>query len=156
VSSRIAGELFVIVHQHLQGSPCQAFGTGPNLQIRSKTDEIQYIPDFMVACNPAEWDANWVCNPKLVAEVLSPSTRKTDLREKAGTYRRVESIEEYLFLEQSTHEVAVFRRAEDWRARVYRGVGAIAELRSISLSIPLAQLYEGTLPDASTATVSTV
>jgi Uma2 family endonuclease len=143
---RIAGELFAIVHHHLQGGPCQAFATGPNLQIRSKTDEIQYIPDLMVACNPDEWDADWVCNPKLVAEVLSPSTRKIDLREKSGNYRRVESIEEYLVLEQSKHEVTVFRRAEEWRGHVYRGVDAIAELRSIALSIPLTQIYEGALP----------
>lgn len=155
---RIAQNLLIAIDLHLRGGPCQAFGTGPNLQIRSKTDEIQYIPDFMVACNPAEWEVDAVCNPKLVAEVLSPSTRKTDLREKAGTYRRVESIEEYLFLEQSKHEVSVFRRAEDWRARVYRGVDAIAELRSISLTIPLVEIYAGALRDAATATatVSTV
>lgn len=142
---RIAGQLFAIVHNHLHGGPCQAFGTGPNLQIRSKTDEIQYIPDLMVACNPEEWDEDWVCNPKLVAEVLSPSTRYIDLREKASTYQRLESIEEYVILEQSKHEVSVFRRAEEWRARIYRGADAVAELRSISLSIPLAEIYAGTL-----------
>jgi len=143
---RIAGRLFAIVHHHLQGGPCEAFGTGANLQIRSNTDKVQYIPDLMVACNPDEWDADWVCNPKLVAEVLSPSTRNIDLREKAGTYQRLESVEEYVILEQSKHEVSVFRRTENWRARTYRGVDAIAELHSISLSIPLARIYKGALP----------
>ena len=80
-----------------------------------------------------------------MAEVLSPSTRYIDLREKASTYQRLESIEEYVILEQSKYEVSVFRRSEEWRARIYRGADAVAELRSISLSIPLAEIYAGTL-----------
>ena len=54
----------------------------------------------MVACNPEEWTDQWVRNPKLVAEVLSPSTQRIDRREKALIYRQVKSIEEYLLLEQ--------------------------------------------------------
>jgi len=153
---RIAQKLLIAIGTHLRGGPCEVFGTGVNLQIHSATDHIQYIPDLMIACNPNDWNDKWVSNPKLVAEVLSPSTRNIDLREKASIYRQVESIEEYVILEQSKHEVTVFRRAEDWRARTYRGVAAVAELRSISLSIPLAEIYGSALPDAATVAVSTV
>jgi Uma2 family endonuclease len=142
---RIAGELVAAVGSHLRGGPCEAFATGANLHIRSETDEILYIPDLLVACNREEWDQNWICNPKLVAEILSPSTRDIDQREKAITYRRVSSIEEFVLLEQSEHKLTVYRRPEKWRPQVYSGPQAVAEFRSISLSVALAQIYEGTL-----------
>ncbi len=146
--SRIAGELFIAVKAHLRDGPCEVFATAVNLYIRSASDEIVYIPDLVVACNREEWDKNWLCNPKLVAEILSPSTRSIDLREKAMTYRGVASIEEYVLLEQSEHRITVHRRADNWRPQVYSGPEAVAEFRSISLSVPLAQIYLGTLAAA--------
>jgi hypothetical protein len=37
-------------------------------------------------------------------------------------------------------------RAENWRPQLYTGPEAVVEFRSIGLSVPLAQIYEGTLP----------
>ena len=133
---------------HLRSGPCEVFASGANLYIRSETDEILYIPDLVVACNREGWDKSWLCNPKVVAEILSPSTRHIDQREKAMTYRRVNSIEEYVLLEQSELEVTVHRRADQWKPLVYSGPDAVAEFKSISLSVPLAQIYGGTLPTA--------
>jgi Uma2 family endonuclease len=143
---RITGELLVAFKTHLRGRPCEAFATDLQLQIRVDKDEIVYYPDLIVACNREEWGVNFVCNPKLVAEVLSPSTRNTDGREKAMTYRRVSSIEEYVLLEQKEHKITVHRRAQGWKPQVYTGLHAIAEFRSVALSLPLSQIYEGTLP----------
>lgn len=145
---RITGKLFVSLQTHLDGGPCEAFATDAKLRIRADTDEIVYYPDLVVACNREEWGERFVCNPKLVAEVLSPSTRRIDLREKATTYRRVASIEEYVMLEQKEHKVSVHRRTEGWNPQVYSGPQAIAEFRSVSLSLPLSQIYEGTLSAA--------
>lgn len=146
--ARIAGKLFVAVETHLRGGPCEPFATDVKLQIRSETEEVVYYPDLIVACNREEWGEHFVCNPKLVAEILSPSTRHIDRREKAMTYRRVASIEEYVLLEQREHRVTVHRRAENWRPQVYRGPQSVAELQSISLAVPLAQIYAGTLSAA--------
>ena len=144
--ARITGELFVAFKTHLRGSPCEPFATDVKLRIRSETDEIVYYPDVVVACNRDEWGTNYVCNPKLVIETLSPSTGHIDRREKAMTYRRVSSIEEYVLLEQDTHKVIVHRRAENWKPHLYMGAQAVAEFRCIGLSVPLAQIYGGTLP----------
>ncbi len=143
--ARIAGKLFVAVEAHLRGGPCEAFATDVKLRIRSETDEVVYYPDLIVACNSEEWGEHYVCNPKLVAEILSPSTMHIDRREKAMIYRRVASIEEYVLLEQRKHTVTVHRRSENWRPRVYSGPQSVAEFRSISLSVPLTQIYAGTL-----------
>jgi Uma2 family endonuclease len=143
---RISRELLIAVTSHLRGGPCEAFATDIKLKIRLEKEEIVYYPDLVVACNREEWEERCICNPKLVAEVLSPSTRDTDLREKAMTYRRIASIEEYVLIEQAEHRVTVHRRAENWMPQVYSGPEAVAEFQSISLSIPLTQIYAGSLP----------
>src|SRR5262249_53279282 len=136
---RIAGQLFVAFKNHLHGRPCEPFATDLKLLIRAGRDEIAYYPDLVVACNREEWGKDYVCNPKLVVEVLSPSTRHIDLREKSMTYRRVTSIEEYVLLEQDEHKLTVHRRMEDWKPFVYTGPEAVAEFRSIAFSVPLTQ-----------------
>ena len=146
--ARITGELLVAFTTHLRGSPCEPFAMGAKLRIRSEMDEIVYYPDVVVACNRDEWGTNYVRNPKLVVETLSPSTEHIDRREKAMTYRRVASIEEYVLLEQDEHKVVVHRRAENWAPHMYVGPQAVAEFRCIGLSLPLAQIYGGTLPTA--------
>jgi Uma2 family endonuclease len=145
---RITGELFVALKTHLRGRPCEPFATDLKLRICSDTDEIVYYPDVIVACNRDEWGKNYVCNPKLVVEVLSPSTAHIDRREKAMTYRRIASIEEYAQLEQHEHRIIVHRRAESWQPHMYEGPQAIAEFRSVGLSVPLARIYEGTLGES--------
>jgi Uma2 family endonuclease len=143
--ARVTGELFIAFKARLRGGPCEAFATDVMLQIRSDTDEIIYRPDLVVACNREEWGKNYVCNPKLVVEVLSPSTEHIDRREKATTYRAVRSIEEYVLVEQDEYRVTAHRRADNWTPRVYSGGEAVVELPSISLAIPLKQIYAGTL-----------
>jgi hypothetical protein len=61
------------------------------------------------------------------------------------TYRRIGSLEEYVLLAQDDHKVIVHRRAENWRLQSYTGPQATVEFRSIGLSVPLVQIYEGTL-----------
>jgi Uma2 family endonuclease len=143
--ARIARELVVAVIGHLRGGPCELFSTDLKLQIRSDTDDVIYYPDMMIACQRDDWGPNYVRNPKLVAEILSPSTQHIDRREKAMTYRRIASLEEYVLLAQDDHRVVVQRRAENWRPQVYSGPQATVDFRSIGLSVPLAQIYEGTL-----------
>jgi len=143
--ARIARELVMTVGGHLRGRPCEVFSVDLKLLIRSDTDEIIYYPDLMVACQREDWGPNYVRNPRLVAEILSPSTQHVDRREKAITYRRIASVEEYVLLAQDEQKVIVQRRADNWRPVSYAGPEAMAEFRSIGLSVPLAQIYAGTL-----------
>ena len=143
---RITGELLFAFKSHLRGTPCEPFATNAKLRIHSDTDDLVYYPDLMVACNRDEWGENFVCNPKLVIEVLSPSTQRIDRMEKATTYRSVPSIEEYALVRQDKYELTIYRRIDKWRPQVYAGAEQAAQFRSIGLSVPLAKLYEGTLP----------
>lgn len=141
----IISKLSFLLMNRLRGGPCEVFASTLKLRIESATNDIVYHPDLIVACNREEWAKNYVCNPKLVGEVLSPSTKHIDRREKAMAYRSVSSIDEYVLIDQDEHKVVIHRRAENWRPQVYAGPQAVADLHSISLAVPLTQIYAGTL-----------
>lgn len=143
--NRIARELVVAFRSHLRGGPCEPFFLEAKLEIRAGSDTIMYYPDVMVSCRAEDRSEQAVRNPTLVVEILSRSTQHIDRREKAMTYQRVESIEEYVLIAQDQPRVIVHRRADGWRPMLHSGLDALIELRSIGLRIAVAQIYEGTL-----------
>ena len=86
----------------------------------------------------------YLTNPKLIVEVLSPTTEAIDRREKALHYRQLAALEEYALVAQETQEVTIYRRdGTRWDSNAVSAPAATAEFRSIGLSLPLATLYEG-------------
>ena len=120
--------------------PCQVFLNDVKLRLELGSDMIFYYPDVIVACRPEEWGANFVRNPKLVVEVLSPSTQHIDRREKSLNYHRA-AIDEYVILSQTERQVIVHRQGERWEREVASGPGAVLELRSLAFSIPIDEVY---------------
>lgn len=138
----ICGNLFAAFHGHLRGGPCKPFSGNFKLHLSVNDSQFFYHPDVMVACGP-DADSRFCTSPRLIIEVLSPSTESTDRREKAANYRQIPTLEEYILVTQRKVEVAVHRRGEHWAPRVFREPGESAEFRSIGLSVPLGQIYEG-------------
>lgn len=145
--NRIAQKLVIAFGTHLRGGPCEPFSFEAKLEIRAARDRIMYYPDVLVSCRPEDRTDQIVRNPKLVVEILSKSTQHIDRREKAMTYQRVETIEEYVLIAQHQPRIIVHRRAEGWRPMLYSTLDAQVEFRSIELQLALAQIYEGTLAE---------
>jgi Uma2 family endonuclease len=141
VHNRITFQLATALSGRLRGGPCKVFLNDLMLKLELGQDQIVYYPDVMVACRPKEWGKNFVRNPKLVAEVLSPSTQHIDRREKALNYHRTQAIEEYLVLSQTEKCVLVHRRADRWELETVHGSEAVVELRSLGTSVALAEVY---------------
>ena len=146
--NQISLQLASVLMQHLRGGPCRVFSTDLKLDLKLGDDRIFYYPDVMVACDKEGWDTHSIHNPKLVIEVLSPSTQSTDLREKALNYKRLPSVEEYVIAAQKQCRVTIYRRAEGWESRTYVGYETELELRSVGLSVPLEEIYREVLSDA--------
>lgn len=127
---------------HLRGGPCRAFIENVKVRLTVQESEIFYYPDVMVVCGAGDPDAHFVREPKLVVEVLSPSTATIDRREKALNYRHIASLEEYVLVAQHRPEVTLYRRADNWHCHAVTAPGAFVEFRSIALSLPLEQIYE--------------
>jgi Uma2 family endonuclease len=139
--NRIINNLEAPIRNHLKQGPCEAFTSEVKLVIRRATNEVVYSPDLIVDCRPDTRDPSFVQDPKLLVEVLSPSTQLIDRREKLQNYRLIDSVEEYVIISQDECRVVVYPRAERWKPRVYAGLDTAVELRSIDLAVPLTDLY---------------
>lgn len=140
----IAGNLFALVHSRLRSGPCQVFMG--NLKVRPPVPgrQLFYYPDLMVTCDPRDTDPDFNQFPKLIVEVLSESTHRTDRIEKLNAYKLIPTLEEYLLISQARPEVILFRRNNDWAPDVIEGLENEVRLDSIGLAISLSEIYRGT------------
>ncbi len=153
---RIERNLNRRLDEALEGSGCEVLGS--NQRVRS--DRIRYCyPDLTVACAPLIYDPPdgevVLTNPRVVIEILSPSTESADRGEKFTRYRNLESLQEYLLVAQDRPQVESFHRQADgtWAiGRIAAGLDAAVPFRSLpGVELSLAQVYAGvTFPPAPT------
>jgi Uma2 family endonuclease len=86
---------------------------------------------------------NAICNPILIVEVLSESTGTRDRGEKFELYKQLESLREYVLVEQNAAQIYVFTKsaAGEWVYNVFTGMEASLRLNSLGIEIPLANIY---------------
>ena len=84
----------------------------------------------------------FVTTPKLIVGVLSPSTEKTDRREKWIAYRQLDSLQEYMLVNQERQWVEVFRRNETGWMQEIATAGESISLSSLGISLALTDIYE--------------
>lgn len=141
----IAGNLFAALHAHLRGSPCHTYIADFKLRLQFDQDNLFYYPDVMVACEREGVEKYYLRYPRLIVEVLSPSTASIDRREKRIHYARIRTAEEYVIASQEDCEIVYHCRDERWTPRRLRGPGAALELRSVGLTMSLAEVYDRAL-----------
>ncbi len=112
-----------------------------------RTRLITY-PDLTVICGKLEYldgTRDTVLNPKIVAEVLSPSTEDHDRGKKSYLYREVGSLDEYLLISQDVQAVELCRRlpGSRWEIIKYTDPHATIELVSLGIEIPMHEIYAG-------------
>jgi Uma2 family endonuclease len=74
-------------------------------------------------------------------EILSPSTKKRDLRWKRMAYPSLPSLTHYVVIAQYVGEVIVFARDEEFAGRGLRSLNDTIEMRSLCISLPVAEIY---------------
>lgn len=96
------------LHGFLQGSGCRAYVN--DMKLRVETANAFYYPDIMVTCEPFQAKSVFTCSPTLIIEVLSPSTRQIDRREKLVAYRQLSSLRQYILVHQNKCLVEVYTK----------------------------------------------
>ncbi|MBI2948485.1 MAG: Uma2 family endonuclease [Verrucomicrobia bacterium] len=139
----VAGNLFSALRSHLHGKPCRTFISDIKVRLRIGGDDIMYYPDVMVTCDPRDTDRYFSRFPKVLIEVLSPETERTDRREKFLSYTQIETLEEYVLVAQDKMEVTVFRRANKWQPEIANKPDLQLRLPSLDFALPLSAVYEG-------------
>jgi Uma2 family endonuclease len=147
--SLIITNLTGILYAYLRKKPCTL------AESTLKIEDECYLPDIMVTCNGQDLTENktYIEHPKLVIEVLSPTTEKYDKMDKVWIYTHCPSIQEYILVNWDIMIVQKMTRkglegldSIQWLDTWYNQ-GSNVELDTIGLSIPVNDIYEGvTLP----------
>jgi Uma2 family endonuclease len=143
LAAAVIGEL----REALRGKPCRVYSS--DLRVRIPDTDMATYPDASVICDRLETasdDPNAAINPKLLVEVLSESTEAYDRGSKAAHYRRIPSLQEYVFVAQDEPRIEVYRRNNEggWVLHEAR-LGERLELRSIGVSLDVSAVYENPL-----------
>jgi Uma2 family endonuclease len=145
--NRITGNVYSALRAKLQGSSCEAFGS--DLRVRTPGGLYTY-PDVLVVCGEVQLSGDrleTVTNPVLIVEVLSASTKDYDRGQKFELYKTIESLREYLLIEQDVllaerHFRVIDAAPDEWQRRNYDAPDAQIELDALGLTLSLAEIYE--------------
>lgn len=139
----ISGNCLAALHSHLRGGPCRIFMSDVKARLLIADQDIFYYPDLMVACDPRDTERYYKRFPKVLIEILSETTERTDRREKFLGYTQIETLQEYVLVAQDKMEVTVFRRSNQWKPEVARAPEQSLHLVSLDFNLLLRALYEG-------------
>ena len=142
VARNLAGELY----GRLKGGPCQTL-TGDQ-RVRINRTGLYCYPDLLIVCGEPEYadeDRDTLINPRVVFEVLSPSTERYDRTTKFQHYKQLPSVQEYILVAQDRAWCERFVRQPDgaWAQVAFTGLDATLELKTVPVAVPLADVYAG-------------
>lgn len=142
----IAANVVAAFAPRLLGGPCQVLGSDLRVKLARSTRYV--YPDASVVCgtpqlDPRDKGRGTICNPRLLIEVLSPSTQAIDRSEKLQNYLQIESVEEYLMVSQSQPRIEGFFRQPGgtWLFTPTDGLEAALVVRSLGFEIPLREIF---------------
>lgn len=116
------------------------------------TDDIAVVtgirsirrPDVTVQCGQADPAGMTAVEPRVLVEVLSPSTMEYDRVRKLEEYKRLPSVTTVLLVDTEVARVTVYERDGDaFREHEARGLDAAIDLPGIGARLLLADVYEG-------------
>jgi Uma2 family endonuclease len=112
----VSSNLIIALGTKLHGSGCRPYGS--DFGVRTDDYSVRY-PDISVFCGkgPDQTTGRLACDdPKLIVEVLSPSTSVYDQTIKLAEYKLVSSLETILYIDPETQRMRVLHRTgpEGW------------------------------------------
>lgn len=140
----IAANVIRLLGDALAGKPCRVFTS--DLRVRVAETGLATYPDVSVVCDRVELDpgdakGHTALNPRLLVEVLSPSTESYDRGEKLAHYQRIATLQEVLLLAHDARHADVWRRGADgWTVHRFTDDEAV-RLDSVDCELALADVY---------------
>ena len=142
----VTGEFHTLLNSQAPDH-CRVWQSDMKVVLQHEGKHFAYYPDIMAACEPDDNDDPYVrTNPSLVVEVLSPSTKRYDLKEKFDNYIQIPSLIEYVVVSQDTPYLQIFRRKNNWQPEAYY-VDDTFTLDSLGVSITVRQIYRRVLKE---------
>lgn len=129
----------------LKRRACEVYSSDQRVHV-PRTGLYTY-PDVVVVCGEPRFQddqLDTLLNPKLLIEVLSPTTEGYDRGKNFEHYQSVESIAEYLLVDQTRPRVEHYFRQDGnrWVLTVLASLDATVALPSIQCELALAEIYD--------------
>lgn len=142
---RVTINAIIILGNQLRGKPCRPKTSDTSV----KTWRGTRRPDVSIECGRPDPRSMAADEPRVVIEILSPSTMRFDRFEKLAEYQQHPSIKVILLVDTEAPQVTAWRKNEsNWVPETVSGLDAIVRLPEIDANLPLAELYEGLSFDA--------
>lgn len=141
ISTNIVSQLGAL----LRGTKCEPLNSDIKLWIDAH--DLFTYPDAMIVCGKVEFGKgrkDLIINPSVLFEVLSQSTADYDRGDKFKMYRTIETLQEYVLIDQRKVHIELYRRIEDkkWLLTETADLGAAVRLESAGIELSVATLYE--------------
>ncbi|MBT8421392.1 MAG: Uma2 family endonuclease [Gammaproteobacteria bacterium] len=127
-----------LLNTHLPEA-CEVFIADMKVRLQQANHECFYYPDVMVCCSKDDDETYYRQSPRLIIEVLSDTTERQERFEKFQAYIQIETLQEYLLLNQNYPQATLFRRKNAWRAEIYQEESF--HLESVDVTISFDALY---------------
>jgi Uma2 family endonuclease len=143
--SRICANLLALLKYLLRDTPFETFGSDLRLWIPDYNRGL--YPDLMIFDGDPTLNGNRndeILDPIAIVEVLSPSTQAFDREDKFLFYRSIPSFREYILIRQSYPSIDRYTRQDNgWLLQDTSGLDAHLPIASVSLELPLTEIYRG-------------
>jgi Uma2 family endonuclease len=139
---RIVVNLIRHLGNQLDGSPCRP--TTADKAVRTSIQRIRR-PDVTIDCSPVTPKTYEATNPVAVFEVLSPTTKRTDLVLKLEEYKRHPTVRCIVHIDPDVMSVVVFSRPEGglWDLVHLEQPDEVIAIAGTDARLSLATVYAG-------------
>lgn len=135
---RITVNAIVSLGNRLRGKPCQPRTSDQSVVTFRGTRR----PDLSIDCGKPDDRSMATDEPRVVIEILSPSTTRYDRFQKLEEYKLHRAIRVILLVDTEAPQVTVWRRiGENWNNSELTGIDAVIDLPEIDAALPFAELY---------------
>lgn len=147
----IAGNIYFGLRKRLEGKSCRPFNSDQRIHIPENT--LFTYPDISIVCGEIITKDNddWnILNPSVIMEVLSKSTKNYDRGEKFKLFRNIQTLKEYILVDSESLSIEAFRinASGHWELEEYTAIGETLEVRTVEITIPVNEIYEGVKPES--------
>ncbi len=125
--------------QLLRGSNCRTYSSDMKVYV---TETRYFHPDVTVTCDPRDrGKVQTIQSPRLVVEVLSPTTELTDRTWKLKNYCAHPMIEEYVLIDSRSLKIESYHKEQNhWIYETFEQTDEIP-LYSLGVHFPFADAY---------------
>ncbi|NEP81593.1 MAG: Uma2 family endonuclease [Okeania sp. SIO3B3] len=134
--------LFTALHSFVRQKGCRV--NVLDAKVKDAKNSRYFYPDLVISCNADDLKSrDFIQNPSVIIEVLSPSTKGYDRDDKFKYYRQISSLQEYVLVDSESISVEIYQRSEGrmWLYSAYTE-GENFTLSSIEFNCAVDVLYE--------------